>query len=358
MRRGDQRRMEGRGGEIAGERPDDGLGTDLRDFLHGVREGEVRVALQLCGLEHHMPHRVAIRADEASPLIVEGQPVLPLPADEFERARPRVIARVARREHDRCPLRVFRRGHRAAVEATREVDPAVRAERGMTEANLRGAGGVETGQHDAPLVGDSVPVGVLQVQQVGRHRHEDAAVPHHQAVGIRQARGKVRTRVVAAIVVGVGQQRDDTAGRFGGLPLEGIGVATVLRDEEPAALVERNRDGILHERLRRDEIDAIAGLDARSCAARRPERAHADRRRDGASAPVRGRPASGSTSSSDTPANHEQRRTERSRSHRTTHRAAARDGCEADRSASISSKASVMMRAASSSTRLVPSHVS
>ena len=170
---------------------------------------------------------------------------------------------------------------------------------------------------------------------------------------------KSDARVVAAIVIGVGQQRDDTTGRLGGLPLERIGIAAVLRDEEPAALVEGDRDGVLHERLRGDEIDAIAGLEDEA-AQRVGRRQRATVVVATTRAPPVGAPACIRMDvASDTPAITSSAVRERSRSHRTTHRAAAPlTAASADRSASISSRASVMMRAASSSTRLVPSQVS
>jgi hypothetical protein len=53
-----------------------------------------------------MPDRVPIRADEAAAVVVEAEPILTLPSDEFEVAGTRVETRVARRELDRPPMGV------------------------------------------------------------------------------------------------------------------------------------------------------------------------------------------------------------------------------------------------------------
>jgi hypothetical protein len=131
----------------------------------------------------------------------------------------------------------------------------------VAESNLRRAIRVEAGQHDAPLVGDAVAVRVFQVQKIRRHGHEHTAVPWHDPVGVRQRSREIRTPVVAAVAVGIGEKGDDALRRRRTRALERIRIAAILGDLHAAALVERDRYRTLYERLRRNEIDPVSGFE-------------------------------------------------------------------------------------------------
>src|SRR4051812_30003626 len=113
--------MKRRRRQVSAQRPNHRLRADSRYFLNRLRKRQVRIALQLLRLEDHVPHRLAVGADEPTSVIVKSKAELSLPAGELEVAGPRIEARVARCELDRRTLRMRGRRDSAAVETARQV---------------------------------------------------------------------------------------------------------------------------------------------------------------------------------------------------------------------------------------------
>ena len=220
----------------------------------------MRVALQVPGLEHDLHHRVAVRHNELPAKAVERQAELGSAARQFKVQRAGVKAAVRRRERHCGYIRPARDRDRAAVQSAREVNLAVETERGMADTDLRGAAFIETGEHNALLVSDTVAVGVLQIVHIRRARHKHPALPGQNAIGITQTGGELRPGLIAAVAVAVLKQRDPTLGRSRGT-VDRIRIAAPLHHVEPAALVEGECHGPDHERLGGNELDAEAGLD-------------------------------------------------------------------------------------------------
>ena len=121
----------------------------------------------------------------------------------------------------------------------------------------------EPGEDDAAHVGLAVAVGVLEVEQVGRRAHVDAAVPAGDGGRHRHVGGEQRALVVDAVAVGVLEHPDAApfAGRAAG-PSSRAGVLVVLGelgDVEPPVLVEVDRHRAAQQRLGGDQLDVEAG---------------------------------------------------------------------------------------------------
>ena len=131
----------------------------------------------------------------------------------------------------------------------------------MAESNLRRACGVESREDDSSLVRDAIPVRILEEQEIGSARDEDATVPRHDAVRVREVAGEVQSRVETSITVAVFQKGDDALrGRLRGA-LEWARIATILHDVESAPFVERHGHGIPDQRLRGCQLDPVARLE-------------------------------------------------------------------------------------------------
>ncbi len=131
---------------------------------------------------------------------------------------------------------MFRAGDRTAREPRGQVDPAIRTEHRRIDPELRALRRVEAGQQHPPHIGVAVSLGVLQIQHVGGAGHDQAALPRHDPVGIREAVGEDRPFVHAAVAVGVFQHCDHALRR-----IFGARIAPILRHEEPALFIESQR---------------------------------------------------------------------------------------------------------------------
>ena len=86
------------------------------------------------------------------------QPELAPPTHHLELEGLRVKARVGRSVRHLRALRVARGAHLAAVQAARDVNPAVEPERGVAGADLRGARGAEAREDHGALLRDAIAV--------------------------------------------------------------------------------------------------------------------------------------------------------------------------------------------------------
>ena len=128
----------------------------------------------------------------------------------------------------------------------------------MAHAQLGAPARREAREEHPPLVGLAVPVGVAQEQHIRGARDDQPTPPGHDAVGEREAPGELRPAIHAPVAVGILEQRDPADRGLARRRTRGI--AAVLGDVQPAALVERHGHRAGDERLGRDQFQAQAGL--------------------------------------------------------------------------------------------------
>src|ERR1043165_4859866 len=108
----------------------------------------------------------------------------------------------------------------SAIQSARDIELSVEAKRRMTHAQLCRLRNVEAGQYHALFVRHAVAVGVLQIENIWRRRHEHAAAPERDPVHVAQAGGKLRPLVEASITIRILEQRDSPFCRLAS-PFEG-----------------------------------------------------------------------------------------------------------------------------------------
>ena len=238
MRRAHQAGDERGGGVVRAQGPDLRGVAGRGDVLHGVGEGEVRVALQVARVQDDVLEGVAVRADELAAEVIEREAELADAGPRLDFQCVGVKAGVAAREVNHAAFGMLGAGDLAGDEAAGDVDVAVEAERGMAHAELRGAGGSEAGEEDASYVRATVAVRVLEVKNVRCAGDDEAAAPAHEAVREGEAGGELGALVVGPVAVGVLQHGDDAGRRL--VRAGADGVAAILRDEHPPAFIPRD----------------------------------------------------------------------------------------------------------------------
>jgi hypothetical protein len=222
----------------------------------------VRIALEIARLQDRVHDRTAIGTREAAAVVVEGQTELPLAAGQLERQRGRIEARIGRAERHGRTIGLIRHGHVAARQPAGQIHPVVDPQRGVTDPDLRGLRRVESGQDHSTFVGDTVPVGVLQIQDIGCAGDEYAAVPRQDAIGVPQAGREVRAPVVASVAVDILQPRNHAFGRrLNRRAFQRTRIAAIFDDEHAAALVERDRHRVSDQRLCGCELNPVFRLE-------------------------------------------------------------------------------------------------
>ena len=152
---------------------------------------------------------------------------------------------------------MLRTSHAAAGQAAGDIDPIVEAKRRMADSQLRAAGGREAREPDGALVGLTVAVGVFEIQNFRRAGDDQSAAPRHHAVGKGQARGELRSLIVATVAIGIGEPCDATQRRFARRPDRSDG-ATIFGHVEKPMLIERHRDRTIDQGFGRDKLYAHA----------------------------------------------------------------------------------------------------
>ena len=103
-------------------------------------------------------------------------------------------------------------------------------------------------------VRDVVTIAIRNEQEVGRAAHPHAAVPDGDAAREIELIVEHRRAVMAAVAVGIFHHQDPVAAVRGP-----GGVGVVLHHPEAAALIDRERDRLVHRRLAREGHGAKAG---------------------------------------------------------------------------------------------------
>ena len=103
----------------------------------------------------------------------------------------------------------------------------------------------EPGEEHLFLVGDTVSVGVAQVNDVGRHGDNDATAPREDPHGKTEALGEKRGLFVAAVPVGILQQANGARTDLPGADAL-VGVASHLGDIHPPRFIESGTNRINH----------------------------------------------------------------------------------------------------------------
>ena len=152
---------------------------------------------------HHLVARmIGVLGGEVAAPRVEAVAELRRAARPLEQPRVRPQPHAAAVGRERRAMRMIRPAQRRAAVAehvlvddrrrrpfVRQVDPVVEPVQGPVHHVLR-VGDREAGDDDRAHVGASVTVRVLEVQEVGRSRDEDALLPAHDARRERQAVGE------------------------------------------------------------------------------------------------------------------------------------------------------------------------
>ncbi len=277
------------------------------DLHQRARHRIIPMARRVAFLIHQRLEMTGIGTDEFAPVIVEAQTVLPTaafspqpePARVERKIAPAQIERsvepgqgrfgsgAARRRESALRLALspgsrrsgagavepgahigrIDQSHLPAIETGGAVDPVVqRPIQGIQQRLhvefVRRERRVITGEprkNHGPLIGHTVPVGVLAIEDVRGGADEYAAIPANHGGGPRQTFGKYRALVEAPVAISVFEPPD--AAQLLGAALR---IVAHLDDVEPTVLIEAQRDGIHHQRLGRHQFNAEAGLDPES----------------------------------------------------------------------------------------------
>src|SRR5262249_18655833 len=119
----------------------------------------------------------------------------------------RIKAKIHAAEVDRLRILLAAANDLPAAQAVGDVNPAIDAKDRMIDSQLRILSGETLEQHLA-LIGLPIAVGVFEVENVRRRRHDDAALPRHQSIGEQQLVGKDGAVLVEAIAVAVFENLD------------------------------------------------------------------------------------------------------------------------------------------------------
>ena len=178
--------------------------------MHHLRNRQVRVGRQVLAGQHHMATWIAVAADKPAAHVVERQPKLAVAVDRLADAAARIKAEVPATDRNRFRLpRPYRTlgGHHASPESVGDVNAVVDGKGRMIGPQLR-VFLLETRIPSLSTVGDSVAIGVDQVQQFSGDRHQYAPIPRLDAGGEQQPVGKHSRCLVSPVSIGVLEPAD------------------------------------------------------------------------------------------------------------------------------------------------------
>ena len=221
------------------------------DFGDRANRAKQRVAVGRGRGDYAEVERAGVGADEPVPPAVERHAVLAVPADRLQPRLGEVQAEVAAADRYRLRIGKPNVGHGDGAQSVGEVQPAVRADRGMVRSQLLVVLG-QSGQPGFGCVGAAVAVGVAKEQQLAGHGDEATVAVGLHAGRHQQTFGKDDRRLEPAVAVLVGQNADATVRRVAVLRAERV--VAHFHDPQPPALVEADRDRVDHVRLAGDQF--------------------------------------------------------------------------------------------------------
>ena len=209
-------------------------------FVHAARRGELRIAHGVVRRHEVGAQRILVAVAVDPPGLVLRDPPLAF------------LGRLAKEYPAVVP-------HAELASVVGVVDPVVDAPHEAIGQVLRIAAAAVIGADQLLRVGAEVAVGVMREPEVGRCGHEDAVVEHlhgaRQHETVHEDRGLVHPAIPVRIL-----EHDDAAYRAvlaGALQVRHE--AAHLDDVHAAVGIEVDGDGILHERFRRHEFQAVSG---------------------------------------------------------------------------------------------------
>src|SRR3954462_4995240 len=106
----------------------------------------------------------------------------------------------------------------------------------MADAQLRGAARRKSGKEDLLHIGAPIPIGVFQIEDIGRAGDDQSAFPWHETVGKSKAIREYGSFLVASIAIRILQHGDQTHRRFAGAGP--CWVSSALHHEQSARLIK------------------------------------------------------------------------------------------------------------------------
>ena len=117
------------------------------DFVDRLAKRQIGIALQISRLQDHLPDGMAVVANEPVAIIIERLAELSMTGTRFQFERVRMEPGIAPADLHGWSVGKIRRGNGAAHETARQIDPVIKTEHGMADAQLGGTVRRETGQH-------------------------------------------------------------------------------------------------------------------------------------------------------------------------------------------------------------------
>src|SRR5690606_24208082 len=235
----------------------------LEVVVDRVAKMEARLALVTRALDHVVEVRDDAGRHERLAVVVpvDAPRVARSPREDLEHAARRVIAPNAGvHAHTVLPGRPRLSDARVVEDAVTAVEPAIGPPAKRVRRLVRVAD-VEAVEEDLRrAVGLVVAVLVGKEEKVRRRADPYAAEPDLDAADEVEILREDRLRFVRAVEVRVGEDHDAIASGVPRAlePSDALGIRMGLGDPQPAARIERERDGLMDARLGGDEIDLEA----------------------------------------------------------------------------------------------------
>ena len=153
-------------------------------------------------------------------------------------------------------------GHTTSADAGGAMQPGIRSplkgvEQGLNVELIGGVGRIvcgKSGEHRLPKIGDTIPVGVLGVDDIRCDTDEDAAIPTRHRRRPGQAVQKHGRPIIPPIAIDILKPPDASQ-----LLRPSLRVIPHLHNIRPAPLVHRHGDRTRYQRLGRDQLGVKAG---------------------------------------------------------------------------------------------------
>lgn len=247
--------------------PDDGEdfggGSVIGDVLHGGTGKKIGVTGKVAGGENFLAGVVGVVHGKEMAVVIEAEAELGGAGGGFELIRIGAEADVAAFVPDGGRAGTAGEADIGALVAELtgeydgggealmgEVDPVIEAVGGGVDGVL-GVGEGEAGEDSLLDVGLSIPVGVLEVPEIGGIGDEDAFLPAHDSGGHDEFFGEEGGSVGFAVVIGVLEEPDFSGGILGVERVTGV-----LDDIDAAVLIDFHGDGVGEHGLAGEQIDA------------------------------------------------------------------------------------------------------
>ncbi|GIW88617.1 MAG: hypothetical protein KatS3mg108_2941 [Isosphaeraceae bacterium] len=265
------------GREVAADRKNGGgAPRSLIVGLQGARR-HCRIGPDQVGWLQDRDQMVAVGADKASAKIIGCVAKLAHAGRQLVLVRIEGIEpEVVRAQLDlRSPTGA---AHPAPPQAVGDGYPTIHSQRRVRDSEL-GIFGGESLKPDVPLIGPTIAVGVLQIEDLRGGRDDQAPAPGEQPVGEKQPLGKGDRMLKEPIPIAILEPLNSALRVLA--RTRTVGIVTHLDDIEPPGLVKRHRDRALDLRLTGHQLHRQARVERKGLpfGLRGPGRVRPDDRR-------------------------------------------------------------------------------